>query len=219
MRHLRGIKRLGRTSPHRIAMLRNMATSLFRHERIQTTAVKAKVLRSYAEKLITLGKRGDLASRRLAARDVHDKEILRKLFGDLAERFRERAGGYTRVLHMGYRHGDAADMSLIELVDYKPRAAGEAAGDEKPGKAVRPAKVAKAAKPEVSAEAKADKAAAKAAAKSVKAAAKTEKAAAKTAKVKAKADAKPAKVAAKAKGKVEKPAAKKKASKEKTAEK
>lgn len=122
MRHLNGLKKLGRNSAHRKAMLRNMATQLFRHERIETTAVKAKALRSYAEKLITLGKRGDLHARRLAARDVHDHEILQKLFGDIAKRFSERAGGYTRVLRLGVRRGDAADTALIELVDYKKAA-------------------------------------------------------------------------------------------------
>ena len=122
MRHLNGIKKLGRNTSHRRALLRNMAISLFLHERIETTTMKAKVLRPYAEKLITLGKRGDLHARRLAARHVHDHEVLQKLFGDLAERFRTREGGYTRVLHTGVRRGDAAETALIELVDYQQKA-------------------------------------------------------------------------------------------------
>ena len=104
-------------------MLRNQATSLLRHERIETTGAKAKALRSYADKLITLGKKGDLAARRLAAEDVHDHEVLKKLFDEIAPRFKERAGGYTRVLKVGTRRGDAADVALIELVDYKAAAA------------------------------------------------------------------------------------------------
>ena len=121
MRHLNGNKKLGRNTSHRRALLRNMAISLFRHERIETTAMKAKVLRPYAEKLITLGKRGDLHARRLAARHVHDHEVLQKLFDDLAERFRTREGGYTRVLHTGVRRGDSAETALIELVDYQQK--------------------------------------------------------------------------------------------------
>jgi large subunit ribosomal protein L17 len=123
MRHLNGVKKLGRAGAHRHAMLRNLATELFRHERIETTVARAKVVRSVADKLITLGKRGDLHARRLAARDVQDHEILQKLFGEIAERFKDRAGGYTRVLHKGVRHGDCADMALIELSDYKAKVA------------------------------------------------------------------------------------------------
>ena len=144
MRHLNGTKKLGKSSPHRKAMLRNLATALFREERIHTTTPRAKVLRSYAEKLITLGKRGDLASRRLAARDVRDHAVLQKLFGEIAERFRERIGGYTRVLHVGFRRGDAAAVSLIELVDYKPRVAEEPVKEGKPAKEGKAAKGAKA---------------------------------------------------------------------------
>jgi large subunit ribosomal protein L17 len=117
MRHQNGVKKLGRVGSHRRSLLRNLATALFMHERIETTDVKAKALRSYAEKLITLGKRGDLHSRRLAAREIHDQEVLQKLFGDIAKRSSERAGGYTRVLKIGARKGDNAPVSLIELVD------------------------------------------------------------------------------------------------------
>jgi len=127
MRHQKGVKKLGRNGSHRGALLRNLATELFRHERIRTTEVKAKALRGYAEKLITLGKKGDLSARRLAAKDVHDHDVLRKLFADIAPRFKERPGGYTRVLKLEHRHGDAAAMALIELVDYKSAAAAPAA--------------------------------------------------------------------------------------------
>ena len=120
MRHRKGIRKLGRTGTHRRAMLRNMATSLFEHERIETTAAKAKALRPYAERLITLGKRGDLHSRRLAARHIQNRDVLKKLFEDLAGRFSERNGGYTRVLKTGTRRGDNAPTALIELVDFVP---------------------------------------------------------------------------------------------------
>jgi large subunit ribosomal protein L17 len=117
MRHHNGLKKLGRTSAHRRALLRNLATALLTHERIETTEVKAKALRSYVESLITLGKRGDLHARRLVARDIQGPETLKKLFGDVAARFAGRAGGYTRVLKLGRRHGDCAEMAMIELVD------------------------------------------------------------------------------------------------------
>ena len=97
--------------------MRNMATSLFRHERIETTTAKAKELRPFAERLITLGKRGDLHARRLAGRLIADRRILGKLFDDIGPRFAERPGGYTRILKLGTRRGDAAEMALIELVD------------------------------------------------------------------------------------------------------
>jgi len=121
MRHQNSIKKLGRTGTHRRAMLRNMATSLFQFERIETTAIKAKALRPFAEKLITLGKRGDLHARRMVARDIQDKDILRKLFSDIAGRFQDRKGGYTRILKLSIpRVGDNSPMSLIELVVKKP---------------------------------------------------------------------------------------------------
>lgn len=123
MRHLNGLKKLSRSGTHRRAMLRNMVTALFTHERIQTTEAKAKALRPVAERLVTLAKRGDLHARRLVARDVQDAEILKKLFSDIAERFRTREGGYTRVLRVGQRRGDNGMMALIELVDYQPKSA------------------------------------------------------------------------------------------------
>ncbi len=98
-------------------MLSNMATSLFRHERIRTTTAKAKELRPYAERLITLARRGDLHARRQAARTVHDKEVLKKLFEILGPRYADRDGGYTRILKLGQRKGDGAQVSLVKLVD------------------------------------------------------------------------------------------------------
>jgi len=97
--------------------MRNMATSLFLHERIKTTTAKAKELRPFAERLITLGKRGDLHARRIAGRLIADRQVLGKLFDDIGPRFTERPGGYTRILKLGNRRGDAAEMALIELVD------------------------------------------------------------------------------------------------------
>jgi len=94
-----------------------MATSLIRHERIKTTTAKAKELRPFVEKLITLGRRGDLHARRLAGRSIADRQVLGKLFDDVGPRFSERPGGYTRILKLGTRRGDAAEMALIELVD------------------------------------------------------------------------------------------------------
>ena len=117
MRHRKKGKKLSRTPSHKKATMRNMATSLFRHERIETTTAKAKELRPYAERLITLARRGDLHARRLAAMKIQDREVLGKLFGDIAPRFAERPGGYTRILKLGHRKGDAAEMSLIELVN------------------------------------------------------------------------------------------------------
>ena len=119
MRHGNGYRKLGRTTAHRLAMLRNMAIALLRDERIEVTTPKAKTLRPYVEKLITLGKRGDLAARRLAAEAVHDHAVLQKLFGEIGPRMADRNGGYTRIIGKGVRHGDNADVSLIELVDRK----------------------------------------------------------------------------------------------------
>lgn len=117
MRHRKKGRNLSRTASHKKATMRNMATSLFRHERIETTTAKAKELRPFAERLITLARRGDLHARRLAARQVQDREVLGKLFDDIGPRFEGRPGGYTRVLKLGSRKGDAAEMALIELVE------------------------------------------------------------------------------------------------------
>jgi large subunit ribosomal protein L17 len=116
MHHRKKGRKLNRTAAHRKAMLRNMATSLFRHERIETTTAKAKELRPFAERIITLAKRGDLHARRLALRKIQDREVVGKLFDELGPRFAERPGGYTRILKLGARRGDASEMALIELV-------------------------------------------------------------------------------------------------------
>ncbi len=117
MRHRKRHGKLGRDSAHRKALLRNMVTSLLDQERIETTDAKAKELRRVADRMITLGKRGDLHARRRALSVIRSKEVTSKLFDELANRFRERPGGYTRVLKVGRRTGDAAPMSIIELVE------------------------------------------------------------------------------------------------------
>lgn len=116
MRHGKSGKKLGRTSSHRIAMLRNMVTSFLKHEKVKTTDVKAKELKKVAEKMVTLGKRGDLHARRQAAAFVRDKEIVTKLFDELSARYRDWNGGYTRIVKMGFRVGDNAPMSTIEFI-------------------------------------------------------------------------------------------------------
>lgn len=117
MRHLKRGRKLGRTTAHRKAMMRNLVTSLLEHERIVTTEPKAKELRRVADKMVTLGKRGTLHARRQALRVIRSNIVVRKLFDDVAPRFAERPGGYTRILRLGYRAGDAASMAIIELVD------------------------------------------------------------------------------------------------------
>ena len=119
MRHKITGRRLGRTTSHRMAMFRNMVTSLFEHERIVTTAEKAKELRPIAEKMITLGKRGDLHARRQALSFIRSKDVVEKLFTDIKDKFADRKGGYTRILKTGIRKGDAAGMAIIELVGYE----------------------------------------------------------------------------------------------------
>ncbi len=117
MRHGLSGRKLSVTSSHRAAMFRNMAVALIKHEQITTTLPKAKELRPVAEKLITLGKRGDLHAKRQAYNQLRDETIVTKLFSTLADRYKTRSGGYTRVLKAGMRHGDAADMAVIEFVD------------------------------------------------------------------------------------------------------
>jgi large subunit ribosomal protein L17 len=124
MRHGVHGRKLGVTTSHRFAMFRNMAHALLKHEQITTTLPKAKELRPVAEKLITLGKRGDLHARRLAYAELRDDVIVAKLFTTLADRYKTRTGGYCRVLKAGMRYGDAADMAVIELVDRDPSAKG-----------------------------------------------------------------------------------------------
>lgn len=117
MRHSKSGRRLGRTTSHRIAMFRNMVTSLLSNERIITTDAKAKEIRSVAEKMITLGKRGDLHAQRQAAAYIREKSVVTKLFSTIAPRYKDRPGGYTRIIKLGQRLGDAASMSVIELVE------------------------------------------------------------------------------------------------------
>ncbi|MCS6931516.1 MAG: 50S ribosomal protein L17 [Acetobacteraceae bacterium] len=128
MRHGIAGRKLGVTSSHRLAMLRNMATSLLKHEQITTTLPKAKELRPYVERIITLGKRGGLHARRQALAQIRDEKVVEKLFTTLADRYRSRQGGYTRVLKAGVRYGDAADMAIIELVERDPAAKGQDSG-------------------------------------------------------------------------------------------
>jgi len=126
MRHGFALRKFNRTASHRKAMFANMSGALIRHEQITTTLPKAKELRAVVDKLVTLSKKGDLASRRLAASQLKEDELVRKLFSTLAERYRDRNGGYTRVLKAGFRHGDNAPMAVIELVDRDPAAKGAA---------------------------------------------------------------------------------------------
>src|SRR5512146_1306115 len=117
MRHNKAGRRLGRATSHRTAMFRNMVTSFLSHERITTTDAKAKELRSLAEKMITLGKRGDLHAMRQAASVIRDKKVVTKLFTTIAPRYKERPGGYTRIVKLGIRPGDNAPVSVLELVE------------------------------------------------------------------------------------------------------
>jgi len=125
MRHRLGLRKLNRTSSHRLAMLRNMTNSLLRHEAITTTLPKAKELRRVAEPIITLGKKPSLANRRLAFNRLRDREMVVKLFDELGPRFASRNGGYLRILKFGFRRGDNAPMALVELLD-RPEAKDEA---------------------------------------------------------------------------------------------
>ncbi len=127
MRHRKAGKRLGRTSSHKKAMVRNMVTSLLDHERIVTTTPKAKEVRKVADKMITLGKRGDLHARRQALSFIQDKKVVAKLFEELGQEYMNRNGGYTRIIQTGNRLGDAAPMAILELVNYSEKYAGEAA--------------------------------------------------------------------------------------------
>jgi large subunit ribosomal protein L17 len=122
MRHGNGLRKLNRTSSHRLAMLRNMTNSLLRHETIKTTLPKAKELRRVVEPMITLGKKPSLANRRLAFDRLRDREMVVKLFDELGPRFASRNGGYLRILKMGFRLGDNAPMALVELLDQPEQA-------------------------------------------------------------------------------------------------
>src|SRR6266849_8910278 len=160
MRHRVGHRKLGRITPHRIALLRNLATALFERERIRTTLMKAKELRPYAERLITLARREDdrLHARRLAARELQDRTVMKKLFDDLGARFAARPGGYTRILRLGPRPGDGAEMAIVELIgsEWKPEKKDEKGKlQAKPDKAAAEAKPAKSEKPKKAARGKA----------------------------------------------------------------
>lgn len=124
MRHRLSGRKLARTSSHRMAMFANMTVSLLKHEQIVTTLPKAKELRFFADRMISLGKRGGLYGRRRAISFLQDEALVRKLFGPLADRYRDRNGGYTRVLRVGFRYGDNAPLGVIELVDRDPEAKG-----------------------------------------------------------------------------------------------
>ncbi|MCP3144600.1 50S ribosomal protein L17 [Pyxidicoccus xibeiensis] len=117
MRHKVGQRKLHRSTSHRLAMLNNMVTSLLEHQAIRTTVPKAKEARKIAERIITLGKKGGLSNVRLAARTVKDRDVLQKVFSEYKDRYATRPGGYTRLIRLGFRRGDAAEMALLELVD------------------------------------------------------------------------------------------------------
>jgi large subunit ribosomal protein L17 len=159
MRHGLTGRQLSRNTPHRWAMLRNMAASLLRHEAIRTTVPKAKELRRYVEPLITLGKTDSQANRRRAFARLRDAEVVEKLFGDLGPRFKTRPGGYTRILHMANRAGDNADMALMALVEQAAQVEAKPADEEKKPKTRRRKAAAPAAEavPEAAAEAPAKK--------------------------------------------------------------
>jgi len=178
MNHKNGFNPLSRTTAHRRAMSRNMVTSLFRYERITTTKAKALEVRKAAEKLITRGKVDTVHNRRQAARYIQDETILAKLFTDIGPRMKDRTGGYTRVVKLGFRQGDAADVVILELVDYKldsgektekketkkakAPAEKKAAGKKEASEKKAPAKKASAAKSKAKAEASAEESAEKA---------------------------------------------------------
>ena len=130
MRHGHGYRKLNRTASHRKAMFANMAASLIKHEQIVTTLPKAKELRRVVDKLVTLAKRGDLNSRRLAAARIRDEEMAKKLFDVIGPRYKERNGGYTRVLKAGFRHGDNAPRAVIEFIDRDEDAKGQDSGPD-----------------------------------------------------------------------------------------
>ena len=131
MRHLKSGRKLSRNSSHRWALMRNLITSLLREEKIRTTDPKAKELRRWAERVITLGKQGSLHARRQAIGIVQDKAVVRKLFDTIAPRFKDRPGGYTRIIKIGVRRGDAAQISLIELVASAETSAAPGGGEKK----------------------------------------------------------------------------------------
>jgi large subunit ribosomal protein L17 len=168
MRHQKNTRKLGRTSSHRDAMLANLVASLILHKRVKTTLAKAKAARPLAEKLVTLGKRGTLHDRRLAVAKIGQKDVVGKLFKEIAPGFKDRKGGYTRIVKLGPRQSDSAPVAFLEWVDYvvqveaapvaAPAKKGEKAAPEKPTeKAEKPAKTEKAEKPKAEKAEKAEK--------------------------------------------------------------
>ena len=137
MRHLKSGRQLSRNSSHRWALMRNLITALLREEKIQTTDPKAKELRRWVDRVITLGKRGDLHARRQAAAIIFDKAVVKKLFDTIGPRFKDRPGGFTRIIKLGIRHGDAAQMALIELVGGEASAEASSGGAKKGRRARR----------------------------------------------------------------------------------
>jgi large subunit ribosomal protein L17 len=144
LRHGDKVKKLGRTAQHRLALMRNLVTALFEHERIKTTLAKAKESRRFADRMITFALKNSVAARREVGRDIHDKTVLKKLFDVIGPRFVGRPGGFTRVLRLGPREGDAAEMALLELVIREERhhekKAKEAAAKQKGGRKSKPEK-------------------------------------------------------------------------------
>ena len=140
MRHRVAHRKLGRTSEHRLSLLRNLTAALILHERIRTTLPKAKELRPFAERLVTLGKKDSLHARRQALRIIPRKNVVAKLFNEISPRFAERPGGYTRILKLGPRKGDGAEMAFIEFVDYEFSPTKEAASGKKPKEDKKPKK-------------------------------------------------------------------------------
>ncbi len=138
MRHLKRTAKLGRTSEHRNAMLANLVCSLIKHKRVTTTLAKAKAARSLAEKMVTLGKSGSIHDRRLAAARLHQEDVVRILFNEIAPVNRERPGGYTRIMHLQQRPGDAAQMAILEFVDVPVEAPTPKKEEEKPAEAAKP---------------------------------------------------------------------------------
>ena len=137
MRHMKSGRQLSRNSSHRWALMRNLITALLREEKIQTTDPKAKELRRWVDRVITLGKRGDLHARRQAAAIIFDKTVVKKLFDTIGPRFKDRPGGFTRIIKLGVRHGDAAQMALIELVGGEASAEAASGGAKKGRRARR----------------------------------------------------------------------------------
>ena len=137
MRHLKSGRQLSRNSSHRWALMRNLITALLREEKIKTTDPKAKELRRWVDRVITLGKRGDLHARRQAAAIIFDKTVVKKLFDSIGPRFKDRPGGFTRIIKLGVRHGDAAQMALIELVGGETSAESSSTGAKKGRRARR----------------------------------------------------------------------------------